>query len=67
MEPLVLSEDWNRLALDLRDIARRAFGATYAAAVSLRIFASCRVSRVFFAAEDYADAELPLYLRVLNC
>ena len=63
---LVLAADWTRLSLDMHDLARRAFGVVYACTVSLRIFSTCRVSRVYFAGDEYADAELPGFLRVLN-
>jgi len=52
--------------IDLRDLVAKAFGATYLSAVQVAIHASCRLFRVYIADRDYADVELPPFLRLLN-
>ena len=44
----------------------RAFGTGYLSTIQVRVNSSCRVGKVFFQHEQYADAELPAHLRVLT-
>ena len=62
--PVKLTAGWNRLCIDLREVCLAAFGVDYQATRTLRIYANCRVWRLYFAAADYADPQLPLWLRV---
>lgn len=54
---------WNRLRLDLTSLVRAAFDAEYAQTHRVTVHASCRIRRIFFSDDLYADAELPPSLR----
>lgn len=61
--PLQLeSEGWNRVVLDLPALCRTAFEAQYQHAVRIRIYANCRLRRIFFSL-PYRTRELPAFLR----
>jgi len=47
--PMTLTEDWNVVVLDLRSLCARVFGTEYKHCVRVRIFANCRLGKVFFA------------------
>ncbi len=46
--PMELLEGWNRVDLDLRYLASALFKRTYRRCLRVRIFANCRLRRVFF-------------------
>lgn len=62
--PLQLTRGWNRLCIDLKDVMARAWDKEFGAVLAVRIFANCRIWRLFFQEKDYADCQLPSYLRV---
>ena len=64
--PVELVPGWNRVCLDLVDICKRAFGVDYHSTLAVRVHPNCRLWKLFFQAENYADCELPSYLRVLE-
>jgi hypothetical protein len=64
--PLKLAPGWNRICLDLRTVCARAFGAQFHSCAGVRVFANCRIWRLFFQQRDYADDELPAHLRVMD-
>lgn len=64
--PLMLKPGWNRVCLDLDDVCRRAFGVAYRSTLEVRVFANCRLWRMFFQDKDYADSQLPVELRVVQ-
>ena len=63
--PLVLSEGWNYVPLDLQSLVHNAYGTDLRRTICVQVFASCRLLHVFFQAQPYADAELPKHLQVL--
>ena len=63
--PVVLGKGWQYVAVDLADVTRKAFGAEYYAAIQVRVAASCKLFRLYFAGREYSDIELPAHLRVL--
>ncbi|GBG25847.1 Cilia- and flagella-associated protein 20 [Hondaea fermentalgiana] len=64
--PIVLAKGWNRICLDFEDICARAFGVKYKAIKELRVYANCRIWRLFFQDKNYGDASLPIHLRIVN-
>eukprot|EP00937_MAST-01D_sp_MAST-1D-sp2_P000834 g834.t1 len=64
--PLQLADGWNHLCLDLETLTANAFDTAYLSCVQVRVFANCRLLRVYFQDRPYADAELPEYLQVLG-
>ncbi len=65
--PLVLiGGRWNRVCLDLEDICSKAFGQKLAWTRLLRVGASLRVARIYFADAHYEDRALPPFLRVIQ-
>lgn len=64
--PMYLQDGWQLVCIDLAAMIFRAFGTDYLATVGVRVGANCRLAKVFFASEQYADAELPVHLRVLE-
>ncbi|CAM9825317.1 unnamed protein product, partial [Phaeothamnion confervicola] len=57
---------WERLNLDLDRIVRLAFGTQYLTTCLVRVGATCRLARVFFQEQPYADVALPPHLRVMQ-
>lgn len=64
--PCHTTKGWNRLALHLPTLVRAAFGREYQACSGVTIASGCRLARLFFQASDYADCELPRWLRVMK-
>lgn len=63
--PLVLSSGWQYVAVDLAEMTAKAFGVQYFSTIQVRVNASCRLFRLYFAGREYADIELPPHLRIL--
>ena len=57
-------EGWQYLCLDFERICKNAFGTSYSSCKEVTVHGSCRLSKLFFQKREYADAELPEYLRV---
>jgi len=64
--PCHTTKGWNRLALNLPALVRAAFGREYQACTAVAVTSGCRLARLFFQAADFADCELPRWLRVLK-
>ena len=64
--PIKLSRGWNRICLDLPNICKKAFNTEYNTTAGIRVFANCRIWRLFFQDKDYADDELPGHLRIVD-
>jgi hypothetical protein len=62
---LLLPRRWNRICLDLEDICAKAFGQKYTWTRHVRVDASLRVARIYFADAHYEDRALPPFLRVV--
>ena len=57
-------EGWQYLSLDFERICKNAFGTSYSSCKEVTVHGSCRLSKLFFQKREYADAELPEFLRV---
>lgn len=57
---------WRYLCMDLQRLTRQAFGTRHVTTTRVRIGGNCRLLRVFFQDELYADAELPAHLTFLS-
>lgn len=62
--PLVVKEGWQFIGIDLEDILRRTFGVGYRSCSQLIVSGSCRIWRIYFQEKEYADCQLPYFLRV---
>lgn len=58
--PLILSDGWNRLQINLDDFTRRAFSTNYIETVCVRVNANCRLRRIYFTDRLYHEHEIPL-------
>ncbi len=57
--PLTLEPNWNQIRFDLADFTRRAYGTSYVETLRVSLHANCRVRRVYFCDQIYADDDLP--------
>eukprot|EP00611_Tribonema_gayanum_P006743 TRINITY_DN16053_c0_g1_i1.p1 TRINITY_DN16053_c0_g1~~TRINITY_DN16053_c0_g1_i1.p1 ORF type:complete len:201 (-),score=53.33 TRINITY_DN16053_c0_g1_i1:92-694(-) len=64
--PMQLTSGWNHLAIDLNSVTRTAFGTGLSATCQVAVNGSCRVAKLFFEQEAYADAQLPGHLQALS-
>jgi hypothetical protein len=64
--PLQIEEGWQHLCIDLEDLLANAFSASFSSCREVTVCGSCRLSKVYFQSQRYADVELPKFLRVLG-
>ncbi|GMF11690.1 unnamed protein product [Phytophthora lilii] len=66
--PLAFGEHpgWRYLCMDLQDLTNQAFGTRHVTTTEVRINGNCRLLRIFFQDERYADADLPAHLTFLG-
>jgi hypothetical protein len=65
--PLVSAQDgWQYCCIDLEDLTANAFGSIYFKCREITIHGTCRLSKLFFSSKQYADIELPKFLRVVT-
>ncbi|KAJ8569121.1 hypothetical protein ON010_g6139 [Phytophthora cinnamomi] len=57
---------WRYLCMDLQDLTDQAFGTRHVTTTEVRIAGNCRLLRMFFQDERYADADLPAHLTFLG-
>uniref|UniRef100_A0A674N7K3 CFA20 domain-containing protein n=2 Tax=Takifugu rubripes TaxID=31033 RepID=A0A674N7K3_TAKRU len=57
--PLRLSTSWERISIDLAKVTHALFGTKYMETSKIKIYANCRIRRVFFTDRLYSDQELP--------
>ena len=62
--PIEIGEGWQYLTLDFERICANAFGTHYVSCTECTVNGSCRLSKLFFQKNEYADVELPEFLRV---
>lgn len=66
--PLKLDNGWNEIQFNLEDFCQKAFGTNFVQVCRVKIFANCRVARVYFNDRVYPEEEIPteykLFLRV---
>ena len=63
--PFKLGHGWRYVVMDLHDLTQRCFGTTFLTTVQIRVYASCRLYKMFLQDKMYSDAELPSHLRLL--
>jgi Protein of unknown function (DUF667) len=64
--PMDIGDGWQRICISLDSLLSRAFGFKFVSCSSVTIFGSCRLAKIYFQDEDYADPQLPLFLRVAD-
>lgn len=64
--PMDIGTGWQRICISLDNMLSRAFGFMFVSCSCVTICGSCRLAKIFFQAEDYADPQLPLFLRVAD-
>ena len=65
--PLVLSSNsWQIVKIDIEDVLTRCFGTSFVASTSITVEGITRLSKIYFEGEDYSDAQLPKFLRVVG-
>ena len=64
--PMEIGEGWQRICISMDDMLSRAFGSKFSSCTSITFGGNCRLAKVFFQGEDYADPQLPSYLRVAD-
>lgn len=64
--PLDIGDGWQYLCLDLNDLLHRSYGTSLRVCREIVVCGSCRVSKIFFQDDLYADIELPPFLRVIS-
>ncbi|KAG6971359.1 hypothetical protein JG687_00002097 [Phytophthora cactorum] len=57
---------WRYLCMDLQDLTSQAFGTRHVTTTKVRVGGNCRLLRMFFQDERYADADLPAHLTFLG-
>ncbi|KAG7382748.1 hypothetical protein PHYPSEUDO_004384 [Phytophthora pseudosyringae] len=57
---------WRYLCMDLQDLTSQAFGTRYVTTTEVRVGGNCRLLRMFFQDERYADSDLPAHLTFLG-
>ena len=64
--PMEVGDGWQRICISLDSMLSRAFGFKFVSCSSVTICGSCRLAKIYFQDEDYADPQLPLFLRVAD-
>jgi hypothetical protein len=62
--PMRLMPEWNCIVLDLATLCLRLFGTQLHHTIRVRVFANCRLRRVYFHDKILQEHELPVALRV---
>lgn len=64
--PLKLQDGWNLIVLDLQALCKRVFRTQYKHCLNVRIFANCRIRRIYFSKDLYQENELPQEYKVFG-
>lgn len=64
--PMEIGEGWQRICISMDDMLSRAFGSKLTSCSSITFGGSCRLAKLYFQVEDYADPQLPSFLRVAD-
>lgn len=62
--PIEITEGWQRVNLDFESLLQNAFGTSFMSCYEIQVCGALKLARLFFQGKDYADNELPSYLRV---
>lgn len=63
--PLIIKDrGWQRICLDMDLLLSRSFGTNFESCVEVTVSGTCRLYKLYFQSYDYADAQLPEFLRV---
>ncbi|KAI8384257.1 Cilia/flagella-associated protein 20/WDR90/C3orf67 [Radiomyces spectabilis] len=57
--PMRLDPGWNQVTVNLADYVKRAYGSNYAETSRVTLHANCRIRRIYFTDQLYAEDELP--------
>jgi len=64
--PMDVGDGWQRLCFDLDDLLTRAFGSKLQLCSKIVFHGACRLAKLYYQARDYADPQLPVFLRVAD-
>jgi hypothetical protein len=64
--PLEIGDGWQRICLNLDDMVSRAFGKRYSSCSEVAVCGTSRLAVMYFQDKEYADCQLPLFLRVAS-
>ena len=62
--PLKLDDGWNIICIDLQSLTKRVFNIKYKHCNRIKIFANCRVRRVYFSKDLYQEDDIPEQYKV---
>jgi hypothetical protein len=51
--PLKLDEGWNEIQFNLQEFCQKAFGTNYAKTCRVKVYANCRLARIYFNDRSY--------------
>eukprot|EP01083_Nonionella_stella_P178773 632588_1 len=57
--PLKLDEGWNIIVIDLESLCKRVFNSRYKYCNNIKLFANCRVRRIYFSKDLYQEDDIP--------
>ncbi|GBL89537.1 Cilia- and flagella-associated protein 20 [Araneus ventricosus] len=57
--PLALCRGWNKIEINLQELARWSYNSNYVEFLGIQIYANCRLRRVYFSDRKYSESELP--------
>jgi hypothetical protein len=63
--PMEIGEGWQYLNINCDFILSKTFGTRLNAVLEVTVSGVCRMAKMFMEGEEYADAQLPPFLRVL--
>lgn len=64
--PMDVGEGWQRICIDLDDMLVRAFGSKLQICSKITLYGTCRLAKLYYQSMEYADAQLPDFLRVAS-
>ena len=63
--PLEVGLGWQYLNIDLPSITAKCFGTEFVHITNIMVYGSTRIGKIYFQDREYADLELPLFMRLL--
>lgn len=57
--PLSMDDGWNLIVIDLQSLCMKIFKTQYKYCMTVKIFANCRLRRIYFSRDLYQENELP--------
>ena len=62
--PLEVEPGWQHIPICLNNLLQKAYGTSYSGIKEITVHGSCRLAKIYLAPREYADAQLPKWLRV---